>query len=151
MKTLVQMLCCVLILGASNSSWADLPRPPGWEPTCSLEKELQSGGPCDQCRGWQNPDPCQEALEKKGYTRRCEEGGAGSYVAVWCQSPRTATPASSTTPPSVAPSGSNRRGGGMCGVYAVGSNRDAYGLGLATVVTAIGLEVMRRRARRRAN
>lgn len=64
---------------------ADLPRPQGWQPSCTIAKMQSAGASCEQCRGYQNPDPCQEELAKKGYARRCEEGGAGSYVAVWCK------------------------------------------------------------------
>lgn len=134
------------IVGVSLDARADLPRPPGWEPTCVLEKEQQkSGGPCEQCRGWQDPDPCQKALENKGYTRRCTEGGAGSFVAVWCKSAAgaastTETPAATTTtttttaaatnatnpsapPPQVAPASDNRRGSGMCSIGPMGQDK----------------------------
>lgn len=126
-----------------RASLADLPRPPGWEPTCTLEKEqAKGGGPCDQCQGWKDPDPCQKALEDKGYTRRCTEGGAGSFVAVWCKSAAgaantpvapapttttTTTPAATTNsptpPPPVAPASDNRRGGGLCSVQVIGQDK----------------------------
>lgn len=126
---------------------ADLPRPPGWEPTCTVEKELQKGGgPCDQARGWADPDPRQEAFAAKGYSRRCTEGGAGSYVAVWCKSaPDIAKPAetgTATTPPPVAPAADNRRGGGLCSVSFIGQDKptDAPWT-IAAFVLGLGLAV----------
>ena len=144
------------IVGLSPEARADLPRPPGWEPTCTLEKEqAKGGGPCDHCRGWQDPDPCQKALEDKGYTRRCTEGGAGSFVAVWCKSaanlPGPASdPASTTTnpanpPPQVAPASDNRRGSGICSVASVGHDKPNSALWILGLLTA-GLGLVRRRA-----
>jgi len=138
---------------------ADLPRPPGWEPTCTAEKELKKGGgPCEEARGYQNPDPRQEAFAAKGYSRRCTEGGAGSYVAVWCKSAAdgavpapTAAPADPTTaanptatntaatPPPVAPAADNRRGGGLCSVGAIGQDKQGdVTWGFVTIALGLG-------------
>ncbi|MBK9265670.1 MAG: hypothetical protein IPM54_38510 [Polyangiaceae bacterium] len=163
-------------LGAPSLARADLPRPPGWEPSCSIEKEQKSGALCKQCRGYQNPDPCQEALQKDGYTRRCEEGGAGSYVAVWCKGPApsnsSAAPPSSAapsatspeptpsstaasaipavsatpTPPPVGPTPDNRRGSGMCSIHAIDHAPDANMLAL--LAAGIGIILVRRRSYR---
>jgi hypothetical protein len=119
------------LLLAPGAALADLPRPEGWVPSCSLEKEQKSGGPCEQCRGWASPDPCQEALAKKGYTRRCQEGGAGSYVAVWCQGAAAAEPPA--TPGTVRPSS------GRCGVSAGLGDRT----GLMVLTVALALAVAR--------
>lgn len=142
-------LGCSIVVGfvlAAQIAQADLPRPPGWEPTCTLEKEQQKGGgPCDQARGWADPDPRQEAFAAKGYTRRCTEGGAGSFVAVWCKSApdgtkpaepaTTSTAAATANPPAtnataspppvapVAPAADNRRGGGLCSVSSIGHDK----------------------------
>lgn len=149
-------LGCSIVVGfvlASRIAQADLPRPPGWEPTCTLEKELQKGGgPCDQARGWADPDPRQEAFAAKGYTRRCTEGGAGSFVAVWCKSApdgtkpaETATAATpnppatnATTPPPVAPAADNRRGSGLCSVGTIGHDKP-YDASLAFAAFMLGL------------
>ena len=158
-KSLSRFLVVAAILaGAPTLARADLPRPEGWEPTCTIEKEQKSGGPCEQCRGYQNPDPCQDALEKKGYTRRCQEGGAGSYVAVWCKgaaspsssaglpakSPETpptalptqapsasASPSASPTPAAVPPAADNRRGSSNCGIGVESSSSREEGIGRA--------------------
>lgn len=163
-------------LGAPSLARADLPRPPGWEPSCSIEKEQKSAALCKQCRGYKNPDPCQEALQKDGFTRRCEEGGAGSYVAVWCKgsaasnssaaptpptaptatSPEpapsattaSAIPAASATPapPPVGPAPDNRRGSGMCSIHAIDDAPDANMLAL--LAAGIGIALARRRSHR---
>jgi hypothetical protein len=145
-RTFVRFSVVVMLVGAPGVARADLPRPPGWEPTCTLDKETKKGGgPCEQCRGWRDPDPCQIALEAKGFARRCTEGGAGSFVAVWCKgavgaanavdtppASTTSTPVATTTtaatnvptaPPPVAPATDNRRGGGMCSVQVVGQDK----------------------------
>jgi hypothetical protein len=152
----------VMLVGVPGVARADLPRPAGWEPTCTIEKEQKKGGgPCEECRGWNDPDPCQKALETKGFVRHCTEGGAGSFVAVWCKGPEgapiattaTNTPAAPATtntattpaaPPTVAPAPDNRRGGGMCSVSGIGQDkRDGFLLSLLPMGIAIGL--LRRR------
>lgn len=139
-------LGCSILVGfvlVPQIAQADLPRPPGWEPSCTIEKELKKGGgPCEDARGWQSPDPRQEAFAAKGYTRRCTEGGAGSYVAVWCKSaangaapietaaptppapaPEPAATNATTSPPPVAPAADNRRGSGLCAVSIIGQDK----------------------------
>lgn len=146
-----------------KASWADLPRPPGWEPSCTIEKEqAKGGGPCEEARGWRDPDPRQEELAAKGYTRRCTEGGAGSYVAVWCKSaangpaptstttnapPATATnvPASA---PTVAPAADNRKSGGFCSVQFIGQDKpNSFFAVLGALL--VGFGVARRRSKDR--
>jgi hypothetical protein len=138
---------------------ADLPRPPGWEPTCTAEKELKKGGgPCEEARGYQDPDPRQEAFAAKGYSRRCTEGGAGSYVAVWCKSaPDGAVPAATNTPnppPPVAPAADNRRGSGLCSVGVIGQDKPAdRNWAVAAIVMGLGVASRfgrSRKARRRS-
>lgn len=171
MRSLLRFAFVVMLVGVPRAALADLPRPPGWEPTCTIEKEqLKGGGPCEQCRGWQDPDPCQKALETKGLTRRCTEGGAGSFVAVWCKgaagaanvtdtppastTSTTSTPAATTTtaatntptaPPPVAPATDNRRGGGMCTVQGIGQDKRSDFF-FTLVPFGIGLGLLRRRA-----
>lgn len=161
-RSLLRFAVVAMLIGVPRLALADLPRPPGWEPTCTIEKEQKKGGEaCEQCRGWQSPDPCQEALEAKGLTRRCTEGGAGSFVAVWCKGPGGTsnagdTPATTTatnppsTPPTVAPAPDNRRSGGMCAVQVIG--QDKLGASFWTLVPlGIGLGLLRRRALLRKN
>ncbi len=174
--SLLRFAVVVMLIGAPRVALADLPRPAGWEPTCTIEKEQKKGGvSCEQCRGWQDPDPCQKALEAKGLTRRCTEGGAGSFVAVWCKGtgstpnasdtpPASTTSAPATTatttasaatnspmtPPPVAPATDNRRGGGMCAVGVIG--QDKRGASFWTLVPlGIGLGLLRRRVSLRKN
>lgn len=174
-RSLLRFAIVAILVGIPRLALADLPRPPGWEPTCTLDKEQKKGGgPCEQCRGWQDPDPCQKALENKGYTRRCTEGGAGSFVAVWCKgatgapnatnatdtpsasaapaatpattpTPTTTAAAPTTaTPPPVAPSADNRRGSGNCSVHAIGQDKPQTNLWLLLPL-GLGLGVVRRR------
>lgn len=155
----------LVLLGVAmpRPSFADLPRPPGWEPSCTIEKELaKGGGPCEDVHGWQDPDPRQKALADKGYSRRCTEGGAGSYVAVWCLSAAgtaapTPTPASTSTnastttpasPPTVAPAADNRRGSGLCSVQVIGQDKPtSFFAVLVGLLAAAG--AARRRSRSR--
>ncbi len=159
-RSLIRFAVVVMLIGGPRLALADLPRPPGWEPTCTIEKEqIKGGGTCEQCRGWQDPDPCQKALEEKGLTRRCTEGGAGSYVAVWCKGAAgapnaTGTPPASTTstptttpaatPAPVAPAADNRRGSGMCAVQVINQDKrnDFF---FILVPVGIGLGLLRRR------
>lgn len=169
-RSLTRLFALSLLIAAPVASIAprvaraDLPKPPGWEPTCTIEKAQKVGEVCEQCRGYQDPDPCQEALAKKGYKRHCTEGGAGSYVAVWCKLPpagdntaevkpkpiETAAPASSASPssaspPSVPPASDNRRGTG-CGVDPSASGPWE---GLAVMVAiGLGIALTSRRSRR---
>lgn len=141
---------------------ADLPRPEGWEPSCTIAKMQSPGSSCEQCRGFKDPDPCQEELAKKGYVRQCQEGGAGSYVAVWCKagaasnSPdlnkdstgltpiRSASPAPAPAPAPLPPSSDNRRGTGGCGMG--GDASELQGLS-ALLAVGLGLALLSRRRR----
>ncbi|HRI67766.1 MAG TPA: hypothetical protein PK156_26195 [Polyangium sp.] len=170
MRAIIIGAVSMFVVSLSWDARADLPRPEGWEPTCTIEKEqAKGGGPCEHCRGWQNPDPCQKALEDKGYTRRCTEGGAGSYVAVWCKSaagptsttttpttnstaantaPATTTATTATTnttsPPPVAPASDNRRGSGLCSVESVGHDTpDAAMWMLGLLAASFGFRQLR--------
>jgi hypothetical protein len=166
-RSLLHLAILAMLVSVPNVALADLPRPPGWEPTCTLEKEQKKGGePCEQCRGWQDPDPCQKALEGKGFTRRCTEGGAGSFVAVWCKgsaaapnttgtppasttstpiaTTTTTTTAAPTTPPPVAPATDNRRGSGMCSVQAISQDKH-FDILCALMSVAIVFGLQRRR------
>lgn len=146
---------CLLAPGASR---ADLPRPEGWEPSCTIEKHRKEGEECKACRGYRAPDPCQEELAKGGYARRCEEGGAGSYVAVWCKggagaapsAPAPTTPAtpapdtkSAPSAPAPPPASDNKSGGGGCTVEQI-DGIGGFDAGLA-VLFAVGLAVASRR------
>ena len=171
MRSLLRFAVVVMLIGLPRAALADLPRPAGWEPTCTIEKEqIKGGGPCEQCRGWKDPDPCQKALEAKGLTRRCTEGGAGSFVAVWCQGAAgaanatntppvstTSTPTATTTatntpnaPPPVAPATDNRRGSGMCTMRVIGQDKPSDFF-FTLVPIGIGLGLLRRRASLRKN
>jgi len=174
-RSFLRFAVVVMLIGVPRVAQADLPRPPGWEPTCTIEKEQKKGGEsCEQCRGWKDPDPCQKALEEKGLTRRCTEGGAGSFVAVWCKgaagaanagntppASTTTTPASTatnapttapastttnapTSPPPVAPATDNRRGGGMCAVAVIGQDKRETSF-WTLLPLGIGLGLLRRR------
>lgn len=144
-----------------NASWADLPRPPGWEPSCTIEKEqAKGGGPCEDARGWRDPDARQDALAAKGYTRRCTEGGAASYVAVWCKSaadgaaptstPTNTPPATATntpaSPPTVAPAADNRKSGGLCSVQVIGQDKPSSFFAVLGALL-VGFGAARRRSR----
>lgn len=148
-----------------TASWADLPRPPGWEPSCTIEKEqAKGGGPCEDARGWRDPDARQDALAAKGYTRRCTEGGAASYVAVWCKSAAdgaapTSTPTNTPTatatatatnapaaPPTVAPASDNRKSGGLCSVQVIGQDKPSSFFAVLGALL-VGFGAARRRSR----
>jgi hypothetical protein len=162
-RSLLRLAIVTVLASVSSVALADLPRPAGWEPTCTLEKEQKKGGEaCEQCRGWRDPDPCQKALEDKGFTRRCTEGGAGSFVAVWCKGPAgapnavdtppttpsatsTAIASTPTVPPTVAPATDNRRGSGMCSVQVIGQDKHVD-MFWALVPIAAALGLLRRRA-----
>lgn len=153
-RALVGLAFATVVVAIQHIAHADLPRPDGWKPTCTIEIEQQKGGgPCEDVHGWADPDPRQDALKNKGYTKRCTEGGAGSFVAVYCKSaagstdaPKdapTTTPnatATPTTPPTVAPAADNRKSGGMCTIHAFGpDNHDAPLAGLVFLGAMLGL------------
>lgn len=122
---LTHLLAMSPFLLAATAARADVPRDPGWVPSCTVEKAQQAGGgPCEECRMYP-AEACQEGLAKKGYTKRCTEGGAGSYVAVWCKGPPaspaegqgTVKPSSSRCAMSAAP---GEGGGWALGLGALG-------------------------------
>lgn len=145
-RSLLGLAFGTMLVAIPQIAHADLPKPDGWKPSCTIEIEQQKGGgPCEDVHGWANPDPRQDALKNKGYTQRCTEGGAGSFVAVYCKSAAGSTDApkdnaTPAAPPTVAPAADNRKSGGMCSVEAFGpDNHEASLAGLVFLGAVLGL------------
>ncbi len=88
---------------------ADVPPPPGYVETCTVEQQQTNGARCEACRaGYQDANACATRFASTQLRRRCRTSGASSWTEVWCEN-RIATdptvPAPGTSPgPAPAPS-----------------------------------------------
>jgi hypothetical protein len=65
---------------------ADLPPPPWYVETCTLENQQLPEEECQICHGHFNArDGCQKELGPSGYRFRCKAWGASHWDEVWCR------------------------------------------------------------------
>jgi hypothetical protein len=81
---------------------ADIPPPPGYVESCTVEKQTRPGKECVSCNGYHGGrEPC-EALEAQGYAKVCQTRGASVWEEVLCKDAPggTATPTETPAPKS---------------------------------------------------
>ena len=135
---------------------ADVPPPPGYVESCTVEAQGASVE-CTLCGDAYHGDV--DACEKKhgpaGFQRRCRTSGASVWKEVWCKTsaapppavPAEASDVKASTPaaPQTATKDVPPKGG--CSVVATGSG-DLSGAGWLVAVLCLGLAGSRRRCRR---
>lgn len=64
---------------------ADIPPPPGYVESCTVEKVQTADTECTGCAGYfGGREPC-EALEAEGYAAVCQTRGASTWTEVMCR------------------------------------------------------------------
>lgn len=97
----------VLVLAVSLPASADVPPPPGYVETCTVERQQKPGEECRECRAWHGErDACEKTLGKDGFERRCSTAGASVWTELWCRNadapaapPKPAEPPAPPAPP----------------------------------------------------
>ncbi len=65
---------------------ADLPPPPDYVESCTIEKQCKAGEEGITCgANHMARDKCQKAYAKDGYVERCKTHGASVWTEVWCR------------------------------------------------------------------
>jgi hypothetical protein len=147
-------------LAFAGVAHADVPPPPGYVETCTVEQQQTGGARCEACRAnFQDASACETRFASTQMQRRCRTTGASVWTEVWCET-RThvdpAVPAPTPAPgpapapaPETSPAASvsaEQADASSCAVAAPGARG---GAGLALVAVLGGLAVaLRRRARR---
>ncbi len=126
---------------AAGSAHADVPPSAGYVDTCTVQRQRTEGiecGECDRLRGTVDAE-CAQAMTRRGWSQRCEGGGATVGRAVYCSAP---------PPPGFDPS---RRGCASCAIGSGGTAATRATLA-ATLAAALALGAtlaLRRREGRR--
>lgn len=112
MKRTRSLVSSVAVLAAATltpAAFADVPPPPGYVETCTVERQQRSGESCMLCGESYHGDrdACQRRYEPEGYEMRCRTPGASVWRELWCRTgePVIAVPPTPNTPP-VVPDGS---------------------------------------------
>ncbi len=80
--TLLSFVC--LVLGSAAAS-ADVPPPPGYVETCTIEKQCKKTEAGDLCSAWHGErDKCSKLHAKTGFVFKCKTRGASVWSEVWC-------------------------------------------------------------------
>jgi hypothetical protein len=69
---------------------ADVPPPPGYVETCTIEKQCKADEEGRACMAsFKDPDACGKTLGSEGFARRCKAHGASVWTEVWCRVKKT--------------------------------------------------------------
>ena len=66
-------------------AWADLPPPPGYVESCTVDKHVKEGVECSSCDASFGGRESCEALEKEGWVFVCRTSGASVWDEVLCR------------------------------------------------------------------
>jgi hypothetical protein len=149
-------------LAFAGVAHADVPPPPGYVETCTVEQQQTGGARCEACRAsYQDANACATRFASTQLQRRCRTSGASAWTEVWCETrvhvdPTGPAPETSPGPaPSPAPTAevspatsvsAEQADASSCAIAVPGASRGA-GLALATVLAGLAV-ALRRRARR---
>ena len=74
-----------LVLGTSVVS-ADVPPPPGYVESCTVEKQCTKNEEGDACSAWHGErDKCEKKHAQDGFVRKCKTRGASVWTEVYCR------------------------------------------------------------------
>lgn len=145
--SLVALPGLVLALVVPSLARADLPPPPGYVESCTVEKQQGAGESCLACGDAYHGDvdACQRQHAGDGFARRCRTSGASVWTEVWCKKSAggPAPAVEAKTEPQPAGKGEGTAGatpassGSRCAVDAGG--------GSGWLLAALGLVFVRRR------
>ena len=149
--SLVALSGLVLAIAVPSLARADVPPPPGYVESCTVEKQQGAGETCLSCGDAYHGDrdACDRQHAGNGYSRRCRTSGASVWTEVWCKAgaggpkPAPVGPVETKTEPT--PAGKSEgtagatpaSGGSRCAVDAGG--------GCGWLLAALGLVFVRRK------
>jgi hypothetical protein len=85
-------LALLATAAAPLATRADVPPPPGYVETCTLEKQQKAGEECQSVQPYfRDRYKGQRELGSKGFTLRCKSSGASVWKEIWCKA-KDATP-----------------------------------------------------------
>lgn len=82
---------------------ADIPPPRGYVETCTVERQCGTAESGTTCDGWHGGREACEALEAKGWTRKCQTAGASTWTEVFCAPEGVASAEAPAGPPAPTP------------------------------------------------
>jgi hypothetical protein len=83
--TLAAITTLFVVCSTATAS-ADLPPPPGYVETCTIENQLKPSDECFSCAAYHgNSTHCSDSLSEYGFTQRCQTRGASVWREVWCR------------------------------------------------------------------
>lgn len=133
-----------LALALPSLARADLPPPPGYVESCTVEKQQGPGDECLVCGDAYHGDvdACERKHAATGHTRRCRTSGASVWQEVWCKGGAKTDPAPTETKDVAAPPASPTPArSGSCSVV------DGSGGGWLLIVLGLAFARPRRRLR----
>jgi hypothetical protein len=80
---------------ALSSAWAraDVPPPPDYVETCTIEKQQTATAECLECRTWvSHMNRCANSLVPYCFTKSCKTRGASAWTEVWCRTKNASAP-----------------------------------------------------------
>lgn len=83
-----------LALLVASSATADVPPPPGYVESCTVDKQQTKNTTCASCSTYHGDrDKCAKTLGAQGFSRSCKTRGASVWTEVWCKPTGAAAPA----------------------------------------------------------
>lgn len=98
-------LVTLALLLAAPVARADIPPPPGFVESCTVEKQKSAGERCEYCSGAYHGDTtfCERQFAGQPLSRRCRTNGASVWGEVWCGDASAAAPVGPGSEPAPAP------------------------------------------------
>ena len=82
----MRTLLIVVFLAAPCIGAADVPPPPGFQETCTVEKQCKADEEGATCgANYAERDKCKKLHAGDGYVYRCNTYGASVWTEVWCR------------------------------------------------------------------
>lgn len=83
---LLRLMSGTALLIASSTATADVPPPPGYVETCTVEKQCKKDEEGDACSAWHGDrDKCEKKHAQDGFVRKCKTRGASVWTEVYCR------------------------------------------------------------------
>lgn len=129
MRTLgAAMIAVTVVTSVGSVARADVPPDPGYVELCTAARQQTPGIRCETCQRVQGrvDAACAQQMASRGWSERCQGGGATVGYALYCSAP---------PPAGFDPRGDARRGCGSCAVGKPQSSTLSMGV-LAALATA---------------
>lgn len=102
-------IACVAAVSVGRAASADIPPDPGYVEMCTAERQQTAGIRCETCQRYHGRvnEACSQQMASRGWSERCQGGGASVGYALFC---------SAAAPAGFDPRTNVRRGCGSCAV-----------------------------------